>query len=362
MANSIAKACAISFGAAIAALAGIGAAAAQQFPTDEKALYEAAKKEGTVVWYESAPIEPMKAIALEFEKKFPGIKVEVLRIAAVQQYQRFMEETQAKQHNADVLALSDQPSVATLVTDKHVADWKVPTHDRFPEVNHIGSFAYANTNTDIAIVYNTNKVKPEEVELLKTWKGIVDPRFKSRFAVTTMKCATCYAPIHMFLDPKFKDEYGDKFIKQIAAQSPASYPDIIVALDRVVAGEQDFTYWTWEAAALAKSQLGAPIRWVFPKPTPSFPSSFQFISAYAPHPNAARLFQNWVMSEEGTLVFERVYGSGPILKDLPDVRSISKESWYKPVTEPYSVDFNRWDKNYHKDMDGWIKAIRAGGK
>ena len=71
----------------------VGPAWAQTFPATRRDSYEAAKKEGTVVWYESAPLEPMKAVAGEFEKKYPGIKVEVLRIVGVQQYQRFMQET-----------------------------------------------------------------------------------------------------------------------------------------------------------------------------------------------------------------------------------------------------------------------------
>src|ERR1700737_2560555 len=90
-------------------------------PKDEAKLYELAKKEGKVVWYESAPLEPMQAIALAFEKKYPGIKVEVLRIVGIQQYQRFMQEVQAKQHNVDILHISDQPSMATLVDEGHIA-------------------------------------------------------------------------------------------------------------------------------------------------------------------------------------------------------------------------------------------------
>ena len=31
---------------------------------------------------------------------------------------------------------------------------------------------------------------------------------------------------------------------------------------------------------------------------------------------------------------------------------------YKPVSQPYSVDFKRWDRDYHKDMDAWIKILR----
>src|SRR5690606_7739923 len=109
-----------------------------------------------------------------------------------------------------------------------------------------------------------------------------DPRFKGRFASTTMKCGACYAGVHMFLDPKLEDEYGEKFLRAVAAQEPAVYSEILVALDRVIAGEHDFTFWTWEGGALSKWAQGAPIRWVHPNPTPSFSNSWQAVSAYAP--------------------------------------------------------------------------------
>jgi ABC-type Fe3+ transport system substrate-binding protein len=328
-------------------------------PNDEAQLYELAKKEGKVVWYESAPLEPMQAVALAFEKKYPGIKVEVLRIVGIQQYQRFMQEVQAKRHNVDVLHISDQPSMVTLIDEGHIADWKVPTHDRYPDSFRLKSHAYANYSTDNAIIYNVNKMTPEEVKLLESdWKAVLDPRFKGRFAVTSMKCGACYAAIHMFMDPKFKDRYGPEFLKQIAAQKPAIYSEVLVGLDRVIAGEHDFTYWTWEGIALTKWQQGAPIRWVRPKPTPTFGNSWQAVSKYAPRPNAARLFQNWSMSEEGSLVIQQLYGSATTMNGLADQRSVTKEAWYKPLAEEYNVDFKRWDKDYHKDMDAWIKLLR----
>ena len=328
-------------------------------PSDEAKLYEAAKKEGTVVWYESAPLEPMKAIALEFEKKYPGIKVEVLRIVGVQQYQRFMQEVQARQHNVDVLHISDQPSVLSLMAEGHIAEWKVPSHDRIPEAFRLKNHAYANYTTDNAIVYNVNKVTPEEVKLLESdWKAVLDPRFKGRFAVTNMKCGACYAGIHMFLDPKMKADYGEDFMRKVAAQKPAIYSEVLVGLDRVIAGEHDFTYWTWEGIALTKWQQGAPIRWIHPKPTPAFGNSWQAVSKYAPHPNAARLFQNWSMSQEGMAAIQNLYGSATVMRDFPDQRSVTKEPWYKPIAQVYNVDFERWDRDYHKDMDLWIKILR----
>jgi ABC-type Fe3+ transport system substrate-binding protein len=162
----------------------------------------------------------------------------------------------------------------------------------------------------------------------------------------------------MFMDPKYKDRYGLEFLKQVAAQKPAVYSEVLVGLDRVIAGEHDFTYWTWEGIALTKWQQGAPIRWIHPKPTPAFGNSWQAVSKYAPHPNAARLFQNWSMSEEGSLVIQQLYGSATTMSGLADQRSVTKESWYKPVADTYNVDFKRWDRDYHKDMDAWIRILR----
>lgn len=350
-------------GAAITSLLLTAAAVAQnQFPTDEAALYDAAKKEGTLVWYESGPLEPMKAIALAFEKKYPGVKVEVLRIVGTQQYQRFMEEVQSGKNNVDILHISDQPSMKALIADGHVAEWKVPTYDQFPEDFRLGDYAYANYTTDNAIVYNVNKLTPEEVAILQDWKGVLDPRFKGRFAVTSMKCGACYAGIHMFLDPKLKDQYGEEFLKKVAAQEPAVYSEVLVGLDRVIAGEHDFTYWTWESIALTNWQKGAPIRWIHPKPTPVFGNSWQAVSKYAPHPNAARLFQDWSMSEDGAHALQQLYGAATVMEGIEDTRSVTKEDWYQPITEPYRVDFDRWEKNYQKDMDLWIKILKQANR
>ncbi len=338
-----------------------GAAGAQTFPDpkDEARLYEGARKEGSLVWYVSGPIEPMKAVAEVFMKRYPGIKVETLRIVGVAQYQRFMQETQAKRHMVDVVHISDYPSMESLIKDGHLVEWKVPEADKMPEVFRMGNHAFAPYTTDMAIVYNVNKLKPEEVKILESsWKGVLDPRFKGRFAVTTMKCGVCYAGLHMFLDPKLSKEYGIDFLRAVAAQKPTVYSEILVGLDRVIAGEHDFVFWSWESVANTKFMQGAPIRWVRPSPTPEWGNSWQAVSRYAPHPHAARLFQNWSISTEGATALQQVYGTATTLGGIPDTRPLTKEAWYKPIQQRYNVDFKRWDENYHKDMDTWARLLK----
>ena len=351
-----AAACAAIIGAVT--LAGTAPAISQTYPSpgDEAKLYELAKKDGTVVWYLSAPLEPMQALSNIFEAKYPGVKVQLLRVAGPQQYQRFMQETNAKQDIADMLQISDQPLMKQLIADRHISEWKVPTHDRISDVFKIGAYAYAAYTTDAAIVYNTNKVTPEEAELLaSSWKSVTDPRFKGRFAMARTMCGACYSIIHLALDPKLKDEYGVKFLQAVADQKPAVYNDPPVAMDRLVAGEHDFVFWLWEGIAYTKWQQGAPIRWVRPSPTPEWGNSWQAISAHAPHPLAARLFHNWVLSEEGALAIQKVYGSATVVDGVPDTRAMSKEPWHKPIAKRYDIDFERWEKNYESDMALWQK-------
>lgn len=347
---------------AVLVLLGCGIARAQvpAAGTGEAALYEAAKREGTLVWYTSAPLEPMIAIGQAFEKRYPGVKVQVLRNAGVQQYQRFMQEVEAKRYNSDVLSNSDRPSMRKLIDDGHIAEWRVPTFDRFPEQFRIGASAYSSGLANTVIAYNVNKVSPEEVKLLESdWSAVLDPRFKGRFATTNMLCGACYAPIQMFLDPQYRDRWGEGFLRNAAAQRPAVYADVVVQLDRVVAGEQDFTVWTWEAAATTKWQQGAPIRWVHPNPTPVFGLSWQGISKYAPHPNAARLFQDWSLSEEGMTALQLLYGTPTTMTGVADARPVTREAWWKPVEQPYIIDFDVWARDYAKDMALWVRLLRG---
>jgi len=336
--------------------------AAGQFPdpADEAALYELAKIEGEVVWYEAAPLEAMQALVGDFEKKYPGIKVQLLRISGPKQYQRYLQETMAGQHIADVMLSSDRPSLKELISDGHISEWKVPAYDRVPEVFKLGSFAYAPYTTDMAIMYNKDGVTPEEVKLLESsWKSVIDPRFKGRMAVVKRKCGVCYAGVNMFLSPEMEDEFGVEFLKAVMQQEPTVYVDNPVAMDRLIAGEHDLVFWLWEGIGFSKWKQGAPVRWARPNPTPDWGNSWLAISAHAPHPNAARLFANWLISEEGAVGIQTHYGSATTLTGMKDTRPVTEEAWYKPIDQRWNIQWERWANNYEEEMAIWQK-IQSG--
>lgn len=345
-----------------AALLGTGALAADfPDPSDEAALYEEAKKEGTIVWYQTGPAEAFDAIAAEFEKKYPGIRVQQQRASGTAGTRRFMQETEAGQYLADNLNMSDREGLAEMIRLGYMAEWRVPTADRLPEEAKMGDYAFSPVVTVTAIIYNKNKVTPEEVKLLETgWKGILDPRFKGRFTITNSNTGASYGPLNLFFAPEYKDEFGEQFLRDVVANQPVLYTDNVVAFDRVIAGEQDIQFWGWEALGISKWEDGAPIRWVYPKPTPAYHNNWMTISKFAPHPHAARLFQNWLMSEDGARAIEQHYGAKAVLEGHKDTRSFAAEEWLRPPVEYYSLDMKRWSEEFDASLALWHKIQREG--
>ena len=125
-------AAALAAGAFILAPAALSAADFPD-PSNNAALYDAAKKEGELTWYTSFSPETEKVISSAFAKRYPGITVKTQLLVGLAQYQRFVLETEAKQYIADMLQIADRPGMQDLIQRKFVAPWRVPTVDRYDD-------------------------------------------------------------------------------------------------------------------------------------------------------------------------------------------------------------------------------------
>ncbi len=122
----------------------------------------------------------------------------------------------------------------------------------------------------------------------------------------------------MFLGGK-RDQFGPGFIAKMAALKPQVYESKSPMYDRLAAGEHAIVDQASQSDMGGLYQKGAPVRWIFPKPTPAN-LTVQTISANAPHPNAARLFQEWAMSPEGQAAWFKVAASHPPAP-IPSIRA-----------------------------------------
>jgi ABC-type Fe3+ transport system substrate-binding protein len=333
-------------------LSGIGSHSfAQQKAFDqlsEQELYEGAKKEGRVVMYTSSPLRTMQDVVAQFSKDYPGVKAEVQRYVSTAQYEKFLAESQAGKHTADIISISDKPAVLNLIERKHVAKWSPPTEDGFEEPAYkIPMYSWCPWRTDIVIMVNANLVSEKDGEMLREWEGILHPRWKGKISMRATPRGAGYAPFLMFLD-EHPERFGMDFMKKLAAQEPTIYPDPVFAAKQVVQGEKEVWFTGWESFGVNQFLKGAKLRWYFPPPTPSYGNCWTAVSAYAPHPHAARLLMNWFLNEKGASNLQKIYHARAALKGSSDSRLVVKESWYKPVETPYVPDPKRWEANMSK--------------
>ena len=347
--------------AALAATLIACGAFAQNFPTDQAALYEKAKAERKVTFYMGSPADPMKRFIASFESHYPGVKVEFVRLVGAQLSQRFMQEFNARQYIADVVLISDLPALREMVKLGSIAKWKVPTDAKFESQYKFEGAAYAPYLTNISLVYNKNKLTRDEINLLRTggWNAVTDPRFRGRFAASPLACGICYAGVQMFLATP---GYGEAFLKKVADNKPVVFASTVVGLDRVIAGEVGFIFWSFENAALPAWQAGAPIEWIHPEPTAAYANSWLGLAERGPAPHAARLFVNWVLSEEGAKSIQEDMGAMSTISGVPDRREVTKQPWYHRIAKKYPVDFERWDVKYDADMKIWQDILAGRAK
>ena len=338
-----------------------GAALAQPLPADQAALYEKAKVEKKVTFYMGSPADPMKRFIGAFEKRYPGVTVEFVRLVGTQLSQRFMQEYNAKQYIADIVLIADMPALREMVRLGAIAKWKVPSDARFEAQYKFEGAAYAPYLTNMSLVYNKNKLNAEEIKLLRSggWNAVTDPRFRGRFAASPIACGICYAGVQMFLATP---GYGEAFLKKVADNKPVVFASTVVGLDRVIAGEVGFIFWSFENAALPAFQSGAPIEWIHPEPTAALPNSWLGLAERGPAPNGARLFMNWFLSEEGARSVQEELGAQSTISGVPDRRAVTKQPWYNRISKKYTVDFERWDAKYDSEMKIWQDILAGRAK
>jgi len=274
--------------ALLATLALASGAAAQ----DAK-LVEAARKEGKVVWYTSLALPTAERLAKAFEAAYPGIKVEVNRTGSERILQRVMQELQANIKTVDVIHTSDAGHFVMLKDKKLLARHTPPGVERFPAgFKDRDGYYYGLRATVNAIAYNTKAVSAAEAP--KTWKDLLDPKWKGKM-VTAHPGYSGVIATHVLALVKL---LGWDYFKQLAAnqlmlvQSANDPSGVVASGERPVAVDGgDYTFYQIK-------KKGNPVEIVYPKEGVPLVISPTAITAFAPHPSAARLFTDFSFGRE----------------------------------------------------------------
>src|ERR1044072_6778298 len=318
-----------------AATIGSQRADAQAYGSNE--LIEAAKKEGKLVYYTADFTEPEQEVIKAFNKRFPFVKVEMVRAPGGQLITRIKTEAAAGKLLADAVNHSDRglmQGIADLFQDYAPPNAKDDRHGVL-----VSPKLWPRSTLGWSIAYNTELEKNPP----KTWMDLCKPEYGPKKIGQAIGPAggTASTPI-MFERQTFGEDY---WAKQAKTQ-PILYPSGAPASDSLVRGECSIAVLLYNICYIKKRD-GAPVDIVFPSDGVPLKFYAAAITKAAANPNAAKLFLNWCMSEEGQAMQIKELGYLTALKNTP----LNPPGYDPKVIKTWAPNFDQ----YVKLRDSWIE-------
>ena len=277
----------------------------------EAKLVARAKQEGSVVLYTSLAPTESKPLAEAFEKKY-GVKVELWRALSDKVVQRVVTEGQANRHAVDVVE-TNGPEMEAIAQEKLLAEVSSPYLADLPQEGIPAHRLWYPDRLNFFVVgYNTQKVKREE--LPKTYDGFLDPKWKGRIGLEATDSEWMAALV------KKGGATGMDFMRKLAAMNPDLRKGHVLLAQLVATGEIPVGLTMYNANIESLKKKGATIDFVPVQPVVARPQGIG-VARHAPHPAAALLFLDFVLSPEGQKLYEsmgRVPASTKVKSALHD--------------------------------------------
>jgi ABC-type Fe3+ transport system substrate-binding protein len=184
----------------------------------------------------------------------------------------------------------------------------------------------------------------------KTFADLLDPRLNGKMAWNGSSMAGAFGFVGNILT-SMGDERGIDYLRALARQHVVNVDASSRAvLDQVIAGEYWINLMTFNHHTVISARKGAPTDWLKVEPAPVTLDVLGLLKA-APHPNAARLFLEYLLSEEGQKVFQ----NNDYLPALPGVPAMVPE--LRPNDGGFTGNFLRAEI-IHRDLPKWQKVTQ----
>jgi iron(III) transport system substrate-binding protein len=279
----------------------IGALAASAIPFAARAsgitpdLIAAARKEGSITWYiAQVDTETAEAMGRVFTKQFPGVSVSVIRTTGQVAYERLLQELKNGSPQCDVFSGTDISQYPALAKRGALANY-IPAGAAtllppFVQASDPG-LMYPTSATAHVLIYNNQKVRPEDAPT--KWTDLLDPKYKGLVATGHPAFSGCTGIWVLALTKK----YGWDFFEKLAKNNPrvgrsGNDPVTLVNAGEALIGPAPGN------TAFQQVDKGNPITPVYTVDGSTLCLGPSSIMASAPHPNAARLYMEWLLSDD----------------------------------------------------------------
>ena len=257
----------------------------------EEFLVAGAKREGEVADYTSVNHQMSGPLVKLFEKKYPFISVKLARIGGSKIIQRAETEAKAGLHAVDVIGTGELGIVSLVdrgVMAKYVSPMRENLREGFADKEGLWTVQHA---TLLFAAFNRKLVKADEVP--RSWEDFLDPKWKGKLSLDTEAFEWMG-----FLLKHMGEQRALRYFERLTKQDVKFLRGRSLQLQLLAAGEFPITMVSNANLILDLKKAGAPIEPIRISPVLLRPSLL-LLAANAPHPNAAMLYLDFLLSKDG---------------------------------------------------------------
>lgn len=304
-------------------------------------LYEGAKKEGKVVWWDQHEARVAQKFMDAFKKQYPGIEVEYFESSQDEVKPRAIAEARAGRVSFDMLDTGQnypaykEVGIVTSNPDL-LRDAGVPLEQQYEGT-------YSPEWTVYLASFNTNLVKLEE--LPRNWEGFLDPKWKGKLALEQRLRPFVYGTPFLGGEEKVSD-----YLRRLKEQNPRFTKGNTDTDTLLVAGEFQVAIGTYLHNYQKFKPRNQPWDFVrLDEVYTSQPGPGYTVPEAAPHPNAGRLFLHWFVGPQGTQLMdsERFKGS-PLPGSGTGPSKLLEENKMTVKVSPleYELNYSKYEQKY----------------
>jgi iron(III) transport system substrate-binding protein len=272
----------------------------------DQSVVEGAKKEGKLVIYTGVERAAAQAVINAFAKKYPFIAAEAVRASSSKLATRLDAEIEANRVQGDLIEFSLLYLTTALAQRGELLRYDSPEYAAYPKDAATPGYWAASGVSNIIILINTRKVDAGNIP--QSWWDLAKPYWKDKLTIDNLEVSgTGYNWLTAMVNTP---SFGWNFIAALGKNKLGLERGHAGMAQKVAAGEyagaaemSDFHLKNLRDAAAS-----VPLRGVWPKEgVPSEPWTTAILKR-APHPNAARLFLDFLLSREGQTLYVETMG------------------------------------------------------
>ncbi len=261
-----------------------------------------AQREGALVWLSAWQQRETDKVVEAFTRRFPFVHLQARRVS--HPFGLIENERTARRPTIDTAGPVTGAIVAQMAQQGFWLAYRSPfVEDLDPIFSDSAGHWYSTHSMGMAMAYNKNLVPVDQIP--RGYDDLLHPRWEGRILMEDIRHWGTSAEWALGV----RQRMGEAWFEKLAKHDVQWYIEGAVtgALDAISAGKYPIAPWAVDYMVQLRVGASEPLGWTNPERLGRVPANV--ILATAPHPNAARLFADWLMAEEGqTLIGQENLG------------------------------------------------------